>query len=166
MHTALKFISVLLEIISPMLFVRQHQKLILTDLNSTGANTVNMSRKVSICINFPPLTCFKSHRFQKACFLWSFISMSLVCLFDLNHWHIISSLFIALKIILAFTCSLMFKTPYILQQGLYNVVARWLLVTKNRCRHWWSFWLRAIIPPTYKYIWLVRVHVGSGDSWH
>jgi len=36
MHRALKFISVFLEIISSMLFVRQDQKLMFTDLNSRG----------------------------------------------------------------------------------------------------------------------------------
>jgi len=89
MHRALKFISVFLEIISSMLFVRQDQKLMFTDLNSRGANRVNMPRNVSICINFPSLTCFKSHMFPRACFLWCFIFMSLVYLFDLHHWHTI-----------------------------------------------------------------------------
>ena len=60
MHTALKFISVLLEIISSMLFVRQHQNLIFTDFNSRGANTVNMPRIGSICVHLPSLTCSKS----------------------------------------------------------------------------------------------------------
>lgn len=87
MHRALILISVLLEIISPMLFVRQHQKLIFTELNSRGVNTVNMPRNISICVNFPCLTCFKSHMFPRACFLWSFIFMSLVYLFDLHQWH-------------------------------------------------------------------------------
>jgi len=85
MHRALKFISVLLEIISSMLFVGKHQKLIFTDLNSRGTNTVNMPRNASTCVNFPSLTCFKSHMFPRVCFLWSFIFMSLVYLFDLHH---------------------------------------------------------------------------------
>lgn len=89
MHTALIFISVLLEMISPMLFARQHRKLIFKELNSRGVNTVNMPRNVSICVNLPCLTCFKSHMFPRACFLWSFIFVSLVYLFDLHQRHTI-----------------------------------------------------------------------------
>jgi hypothetical protein len=107
MHRALKFISVLLEIIRTMLYVRKHQKLLFTDLNSRRANTINMPRNVSMCVNFPSLTCFKSHMFPREYSLWSFIFMLLVYLFDLHHWHTISYLFIALKIILACICSLM-----------------------------------------------------------
>ena len=128
MHRALKFISVLLEIISSMLFVWQHQKLIFTNLNSRGTNTVNMLRNVSIsiCVNFPSLTRFKSHIFPRACFHWSFIFMSLVYLFDLHHSHTISYLFIVLKIILACISSLMYKTTRLIKY------CSWLIASNGK----------------------------------
>lgn len=107
MHTALIFISVLLEIISPMLFLRQHQKLIYTKLNSRGVNTANMPRNVSICIYFPSLTCIREHVFFDPSFLCRWYTC-LICTNDTLY------LFIALKIILACICSLMYKIPYIL----------------------------------------------------